>query len=249
MDRHIVDMIDEIMDVVDFDSDKPIKVLKSSDGRDVVLIRSNPFTITRIYVTGRPDGKRPHGRDSYYDYFMEQHEDYVRKHGSDEGFALTAEDWTALFNEATDRYLRYLIFASIKRWEDVKRDTTINIRLSDFAKKYAPSEIAWQIYQYKGYMLMMRAIANAELKLMKIDYVGAIEELDKGISEIGKFCAECLREGHEEAEAITRDKYLSNLVQYRNDIQSVGEKLSSGELNEISWEELDELLAEEEEEE
>lgn len=247
MDRHIVDMIDEIMDVVDFNSDKPVKVVKSSDGRDVVLIRSNPFTITRIYVTGRPDGKRPHGRDSYYDYFMEQYEDYVKRHGSDEGFALTAEDWATLFNEATDRYLRYLIFASIKRWEDVRRDTTINIRLSDFAKKYAPPEIAWQIYQYKGYMLMMRAIANAELKLMKIDYKGAMEELDKGISEIGKFCAECLKEGHDEAEAITRDKYLNNLVQYRSDIQSVSERLTSSELDVINWEELDELLGEEEE--
>lgn len=248
MDQRVVEMIDEIMDILDFDSERPIKVLKNSDGRDVVLIRSNPFTVTRIYVSGRPDGKRPHGRDSYYDYFMEQYRDYVEKHGSDEGFSLTPEDWKVLFGEATERYLRYLIFAGIKRWKDVERDTSVNIDLSDFAKKFAPPRIAWEIYQYKGYMLMMRSIARAELKLMEVDYNGAIEELDKGISEIGKFCAECLKEGHGEAEAITRDKYLNNLVQYRSDIQAVKERLVSDELEEdIDWEELDELLREEEE--
>ena len=246
MSGRLIRMLDEVLDAIGFDAERPVKVLQDEEGREVVIIRVNPFTITRLYATGRPDGKRPHGRDSYYDYFMEQFRDYVERHGSDEGFSLRPEDWKLLFEEATDRYIRYLIFAGIKRWADVERDTRINIELSDFAKKYAPPEIAWRIYQYKGYMLMMNAIARAEQRLMKGDYDGAIKELDEGINRIGKFCAECLREGHEDAEAITRERYLNNLVQFRSDIQSVKERLSrKGGCKED--EEIEELLRELEE--
>ena len=88
--------------------------------------------------SGRPDGKRPHGRESYYEYFCEQLEDYKRQHGNDEGFGLTPEDWRVLFRESYDRYTRYLLFAGIKRWADVKRDTDTNLAVTNMAKDSMP---------------------------------------------------------------------------------------------------------------
>ena len=248
----LVRALDEILDSLSFDIARPIKVLKLAEGKEVVVVQSNAFTISRIYTSGRPDGKKPHGRESYYEYFCEQLEDYKQQHGSDEGFGLTPEDWRVLFRESYDRYTRYLLFAGIKRWADVKRDTNTNLAVTNMAKKFAPSEIAWESYQYKGYMLMMNSMANAELCLMEDDRPGALDQVNLGIQRIGKFCGECLRENYGDAENVTRERYLSNLIEFRSDLESVEEGLEEhGESDEDEDDavdflaELEELLDEE----
>ena len=248
----LVRALDEILDSLSFDVAHPIKVLKLAEGKEVVVVQSNAFTISRIYTSGRPDGKRPHGRESYYEYFSEQLEDYKQQHGSDEGFGLTPEDWRVLFRESYDRYTRYLLFAGIKRWADVKRDTNTNLAVTNMAKKYAPSEVAWESYQYKGYMLMMNSMANAELCLMEDDRPGALDQVNLGIQRIGKFCGECLRENYGDAENVTRERYLSNLIEFRSDLESVEEGLEEHEESDGDeddavdfLEELEELLDEE----
>ena len=248
----LVRALDEILDSLAFDVAHPIKVLKLAEGKEVVVVQSNAFTISRIYTSGRPDGKRPHGRESYYEYFCEQLEDYKQQHGSDEGFGLTPEDWRVLFRESYDRYTRYLLFAGIKRWADVKRDTNTNLAVTNMAKEFAPSEIAWESYQYKGYMLMMNSMANAELCLMEDDRPGALDQVNLGIQRIGKFCGECLRENYGDAENVTRERYLSNLIEFRSDLESVEEGLeehgeSDGDEDDAVdfLEELEELLDEE----
>ena len=248
----LVRALDEILDSLAFDVAHPIKVLKLEEGKEVVVVQSNAFTISRIYTSGRPDGKRPHGRESYYEYFSEQLEDYKQQHDTDEGFSLTPEDWRVLFRESYDRYTRYLLFAGIKRWADVKRDTNTNLAATNMAKRYAPSEVAWESYQYKGYMLMMNSMANAELCLMDDDRQGALDEVNLGIQRIGKFCGECLRENYGDAENVTRERYLSNLIEFRSDLESVEEGLEGqGESDEDEsdpvdfLEELEELLEEE----
>jgi len=256
-DINLVTAIDEILDTLAYDVDRPVRTIKLDDGREVVIIQSNDFTLSRIYTTGRPDGKRPHGRESYLKYFTEQLEDYKESHGSDEDFSLTPEDWRALFRESYDRYVRYLLFSGIKRWKDVKQDTETSIAVVDFAKKYATDEVAWDIYQYKGYILMMNTIAQSELSLMRGNLDEALASIDAGINSIGKFCGECLREGREDVENITRERYLSNLVQLRSDIESVGTRLRERRFRQDDFDEdfdfdeerldeteLDELLAE-----
>ena len=248
----LVRALDEILDSLAFDAAHPVKVVRLAEGKEVVVVQSNAFTISRIYTSGRPDGKKPHGRDSYYAYFCEQLEDYKQQHGNDEGFSLTPEDWRVLFRESYDRYTRYLLFAGIKRWADVKRDTDLNLAVTDMAKKYAPSDIAWESYQYKGYMLMMNGMANAELCLMEDDSLGALQQVDLGIQRIGQFCGECLRESYGDAENVTRERYLSNLIEFRSDLESVEEGLGRSrdrredDDDEVDFlEELEELLGEE----
>lgn len=254
----LIQTLDKVLESLSFDTVQPVQVLPLADGREVVIIQANAFTIMRLYTAGRPDGTRPHGRESYFEYFHEQLADYKNEHGSDEGFRLTPEDWRSLFDESTDRYIRYLHFASIKRWADVKRDTETNIAATDFARKYAPPAIAWQHYQYKGYMLMMNGIANAELCLREDNEEEALRQIDLGIQRIGQFCGECLREGYGEAENITRERYLSNLIEFRADLEAVeggsdepstrndnDEDEPEGDEERDILEELEELLSEE----
>ena len=68
---------------------------------------------------------------------------------------------------------------------------------------------------------MMHSIANAELSLQDDDTAAALQHIDTGIRQIGEFCGECLREEHGEAENITRERYLSNLIEFRSDLEAL----------------------------
>jgi len=244
-----VQALDRILQVINLDEDHPIRILTIEDGREVVVVQPNAFTVSRIYATGRPDGVRPHGLDSYYDYYFSKLEKYEEENGSRDGFELTEEEWDTLFEESFHRYTRYLLFAGIKRWQDVRRDTDINLSVTNLAREFAPSEIAWRSYQYKGYMIMMNSIAKAELSLQEDDPNTALQHIDMGIQQIGVFCGECLREEHGDAENITRERYLNNLIEFRSDLEAVGSDDSENNENEeISEEENDrDLLSELEE--
>ncbi len=216
-----VQTFDRILEMLNLDAERPVSILQIEDGREVIVVQPNAFTISRIYATGRPDGMRPHGVDSYYDYFFQKLLTYEEEQGTREGFELASDEWDILFEESFHRYTRYLLFAGIKRWEDVKRDTAANIAVTDLARECAPTDIAWQSYQYKGYMIMMHSIANAELSLQEGDAEAALQNIDAGIQQIGEFCAECLREEHGETENITRERYLSNLIEFRSDLETL----------------------------
>lgn len=241
-----VQALDRILQVINLDEDHPIRILTIEDGREVVVVQPNAFTVSRLYASGRPDGVRPHGMDSYYDYFSGKLDEYAEENGSRDGFELTEDEWETLFEESFLRYTRYLLFAGIKRWQDVRRDTDTNLSVTNMAREFAPSEIAWGSYQYKGYMLMMNSIAKAELSLQENDTETALQHIDLGIQKIGEFCGECLREEHGEAENITRERYLSNLLEFRSDLESVGSEDNETNTDESSGDEQEDsdLLAE-----
>ena len=242
-----VQTFDRILESLNLDEERPVSVLQIEDGREVVIVQPNAFTISRIYATGRPDGMRPHGVDSYYDYFFAKLRGYEETHGTREGFQLESEEWEILFEESFHRYTRYLLFAGIKRWKDVQRDTAMNLAVTNLARECAPSEIAWRSYQYKGYMLMMHSIAKAELSLQEDDTATALQEIDAGIQQIGEFCGECLREEHGEAENITRERYLSNLIEFRSDLETLEADTTEAESDEEDiLAELERLLNEDE---
>ena len=242
-----VQTFDRILESLNLDEERPVSVLQIEDGREVVVVQPNAFTISRIYATGRPDGMRPHGVDSYYDYFFAKLRAHEEAHGTREGFELASEEWETLFEESFHRYTRYLLFAGIKRWKDVQRDTATNLAVTDLARECAPSEIAWRSYQYKGYMLMMHSIAKAELSLQADDTATALQEIDAGIQQIGEFCGECLREEHGEAENITRERYLSNLIEFRSDLETLEADTTEAESDEEDiLAELERLLNEDE---
>ncbi len=244
-----VQTFDRILEMLNLDIDRPVSVLKIEDGREVVVVQPNAFTISRIYATGRPDGTRPHGMDSYYDYFFAKLRTYEEQHGTREGFQLESEEWQTLFEESFHRYTRYLLFAGIKRWKDVQRDTATNIAVTNLARQCAPPDVAWQSYQYKGYMLMMHSIASAELSLQEDDAAAALQHIDTGIRQIGEFCGECLREEHGEAENITRERYLSNLIEFRSDLEALDTETTETESDEEDiLAELERLLNEDEDE-
>ena len=50
-----VQALDRILQVINLDEDHPVRILTIEDGREVVVVQPNAFTVSRIYASGRPD--------------------------------------------------------------------------------------------------------------------------------------------------------------------------------------------------
>ena len=78
--------ITDILREWEYDSDNQIRIVQADDGRQVLQVRQ-PLGIEQYELDGRPDGKRPYGRETALEEFQSRRENYVTSHGSDAGFA------------------------------------------------------------------------------------------------------------------------------------------------------------------
>ena len=104
--------ITDILREWEFDSDNQIRIIQAEDGRQVLQVRQ-PMGIEQYELDGRPDGKKPFGRESALEEFQARLESYRASHGSEEGFTLTHDDFAALQGEGVLFYFRYLVLFQI----------------------------------------------------------------------------------------------------------------------------------------
>ena len=176
--------ITDILREWEFDSDNQIRIVQADDGRQVLQVRQ-PLGIEQYELDGRPDGKRPFGKESVLEEFQARRENYVASHGSDEGFHISHDDFAALQSEGLLFYFRYLVLFQIGDFVRTTRDTERNLALCELMERYAESdEDRKELLQYKPYILRMNAISRAMISLHKEMKASAEEILNGAISAI-----------------------------------------------------------------
>jgi hypothetical protein len=176
--------ITDILREWEFDSDNQIRIIQADDGRQVLQVRQ-PMGIEQYELDGRPDGKKPFGRDSALEEFQAQLENYRSSHGSTEGFALSHEDFAALQAEGVLFYFRYLVLYQIGDFVRTARDTDHNLSLFRLVEQFGDSDDdRKELLQYKPYVLRMNAIARAMISLHKEMKSAAEDILQAAISAI-----------------------------------------------------------------
>src|SRR5882757_8022705 len=65
-----------------------VRKIVGIDGKEKLQMRLD-LGLLQMEVHGRPDGVRPHGRESYLEYFEDKLDRYKRENGSVLGFALS----------------------------------------------------------------------------------------------------------------------------------------------------------------
>jgi hypothetical protein len=141
---------------------------------------------------GRPDGKRPYGHPSLFEYYRARLHKYVAAHhGSDEGFKLKAEDCARLQVEALQYHHRYICLLQLEDYAGVIRDAERNLAVFDFVSRHAESEeLAWSLQQFRPQLLMVLTRAGAAEALHVNDYSLAIQQIEEGLEKIRAFCRE-----------------------------------------------------------
>ncbi len=165
-----------------------VRKFKAKDGVEKIQLRVD-LGLLQMNAEGRPDGKKPSGYPSLFEYYQARLYKYVAAHnGSDEGFKLKAEDAARLQLEALQYHHRYICLLQLEDYAGVIRDAERNLSLFDFVDKHAESEeIAWALRQFQPQLLMILTRARAAQAMQVQDYTLAIKLVEEGVEQIRSF--------------------------------------------------------------
>jgi hypothetical protein len=168
-----------------------VRRFKGQDGKEKIQLRVD-LGLLQMNAEGRPDGKRPFGYASLYEYFQARLYKHVAGHGgSDEGFKLKAEDCAKLQLEALQFHHRYICLLQLEDYAGVIRDAERNLAVFDFVEKHAETEeLAWSLRQFQPQLLMILIRARGSQALQAQDYTLAIRLVEEGLEQIRAFYRE-----------------------------------------------------------
>ncbi len=167
-----------------------VRKIKGRDGREKIQLRLD-LGIMQMETTGRPDGTRPFGKSSLWEYYSEKARSFRSKYGFDEFFTLTRSDCQALQREALQYYHRFVALLHLKEYDGVIRDTNHNFKIIDLVARYASDEQdIINFKQLRPYLIMMQIRAKASLFMARYEFRRAEEIVENGVSEIERFYIE-----------------------------------------------------------
>jgi len=162
------------------------RIILSDDGRKLIQMRVDMGLIQMEY-SGRPDGERPEGFDSYLDY-------YRSLAASDPDFSLDPKQTFNLRNEGMQYYHRYLSLHQLKDYPGVIRDTRHNLDILNLMANHAGSVENFSSQQHRPYVMMMNTSAKIMMKLDAGDKSEALKILKAGIQQIKHIYANILED-------------------------------------------------------
>lgn len=164
-----------------------VRKIAGIDGRPKLQMRLD-LGLIQMELTGRPDGRQPHGYESLLEYHEKRLTDHEKRHGTDLGFTISGGGCQLLREEAVMYYQRYLSLFVLEDFSGVVRDAARNLRVLDLCNKFAADEddrLAME--QYRPYIMMMHARAQASIHFREKRYRDALIEIDNGLAEIRGF--------------------------------------------------------------
>jgi hypothetical protein len=216
---HIASMnfdISHLLDAWDYQPGQvAVRKFKTKDGTEKIQLRVD-LGLLQMNAVGRPDGKRPFGRESLFDHFRARLEKQRRtKPGADDTFVLKAEDCAKLQQEAIQYHHRYICLFQLEDFESVIRDTNRNAAVFDFVDEYAESdELAWSLQQFRPQLLMMQIRARGMQALRHDKYADAIAVIEAGLQELRTFYRE-----HSRHELLEQSGEIHSLETWLQEVQ------------------------------
>lgn len=205
------------------------------DGREKIQMRLD-LGVLQMETTGRPDGERPHGYESLYEYQMARMQRHIERHGDNLDFRVNEDDCSDMKAETMQYYYRYLSLFHLGEYEEVLRDTDRNMRVFDLIRDFAEEESdRIGMEQFRPYVLMMNTRALACLKLEDRHFDEALDLIEEGIERIENALRESGRDDmldscreilflQEWSERIQTNRPLSLEEKLRRELQSAIEE-------------------------
>lgn len=216
---HITEMSFDISALLDQWDYQPgqvvVRKFQGKDGHEKIQLRVD-LGLLQMNAKGRPDGKRPFGRESLLEHYMDLLEKFKREHGNDgKEFHLTAEDCGRLQQEFIQYHHRYICLFQLEEYDAVIEDTERNLKVFDFVEKYANSdEVSW-LLQFRPQCLMMRVRARGAAALKANRYDQVVSLVEAGLEEIRQFYRE-----HERLDLAEQSGEIQSLEMWLQEIQS-----------------------------
>jgi hypothetical protein len=121
-------------------------------------------------VDGRPDGRRVHRRESFFD-FHHARINAAKQSNAADALDLSAEDCAELFQEGISYYQRLILLFQLKDWTRVERDAAHLLCLIEFIMQHARcEEDGVQLDHWRPEIARHNAVAQAMILLKKSHY-------------------------------------------------------------------------------
>ncbi|MCG8450399.1 MAG: UvrB/UvrC motif-containing protein [Pirellulales bacterium] len=181
--------------------------IQGADGRDVLQMRID-MGVLQMEVSGRPDGIRPEGFDTYFDYVLSL------SFAEGESFQLNQEQCHEIDREFYQFYHRRVCWLTLKKYPEAMRDAQHTLSLMDFSSAYSPDS-EWSLVheQYRPFVMFHNIQASALVKLEESDPTTATDEIDKGLKALAE-----VFEKYDASEHFDEDAFVIKLREMRSSI-------------------------------
>ncbi len=152
------------------------------DGRPYIQLRLD-LGVLQMETTGRPDGRRPHGKASLLQYHQQR-----ERTGAGGGCRLTAAECEELQKEAVQYYNRHLAMAAMDDADGVWRDSGHVLEiLRLLCRRSGDERAAWPFLQLFPHVRLVHAQAEARRLAKRGETAAAEAELETAMEEIRAF--------------------------------------------------------------
>jgi hypothetical protein len=151
------------------------RLVRARNGREVLQMRID-MGVLQMETDLRPDGLRPHGAETYYDYLVGE----VIREG--DAFRLSREQCAEADREFIQYYHRRLCWLSLREYRRAAHDADHSLAFMDFVRSHSPDD-EWTISheQYRPFVLFHRVQAAALAALEDDGPESAIAEINDGL--------------------------------------------------------------------
>jgi hypothetical protein len=154
------------------------RLISGADGRDLIQLRVD-LGVLQLETTGRPDGLRPGGCDTYYDHLLS----LAFLEGPE--FALDDDRCLQIDREFTQYFHRRIAWLALRAFGRAIADADHTLALMDFSSAHAPeTEWAEMHEQYRPFVLFHRTQAAALVELERNEAAAAVAAIDDGLKRL-----------------------------------------------------------------
>ncbi len=184
------------------------RLMKASDGRQIIQMRVD-MGVLQLEVDKRPDGSRPHGADTYYDYLLAN-----VVHEGDE-FELSAEQCIEADREFVQYYHRRICWLALRKFREAAKDAEHTLAFMDFVKEHSPDD-EWTLSheQYRPFVMFHRTQATALATLEEKGAEAAIGEINTGLDRF-----RALFEEYEAGDKFDDDELVQRLGELKESLR------------------------------
>lgn len=203
------------------------RLISALNGRKVIQVRID-LGVLQLEITGRPDGAKPHGFETYFEYLQ-----VCSRREPD--FVMDEEQCREADREFVQFYHRRIAWLALQRFAEAICDADHTLAFMDLLRTHSPNaEYTTAHEQYRNFVLFHRTQAAAALAAADDQPETAVDEIRKGLAKMKRYYVE--NECEDRVEDDTLMQTLQQMERTLREIHSIDstlqEKLESAIANE-----------------
>ena len=184
-----------------------VRQLQGADGRELLQIRVD-MGLLQLECSGRPDGIKPEGCKTYYDYLCR----LAAEEG--ESFRMDERRCHEIDREFYQFYHRRICWLTLKRYREAMLDAQHTLALMDFSSEHSPDP-EWSLLheRHRPFVVFHKTQAAALFELEEQRPTQSLECIDQGLEELSQVFKQ-----HDALEFFDEDAFVSKLREMRASI-------------------------------